>query len=151
MMANPSKLNHSTGAYKMATTAFALLVRFGSSVLAGVSFRVQKIRSTGNRPTLESPAQRRHQRVLYLGTLKHEFCNLYHRVKVLRSRHLCRTVISPLSPLELVELAHPLQHKLLHARICGIRRLKTILPAGTLVDLHVVVMSIHRARQRRRD
>jgi hypothetical protein len=34
-------------------------------------------------------------------------------------------------------------HWPLHARICSIRRLQTILRTQTLVDLRVVVMSIH--------
>jgi hypothetical protein len=129
----------------MATTAFALLVRFRSSFLEWVSFRAHRnVRFTGSRAILERPALRWHYRVLCLGTLKQEFCNLYHRMEILRSGHPCRPGITPLSPSELTELARPFEGKLLHARIRGIRRLQTILRTATLVDLHVVVVSIHR-------
>jgi hypothetical protein len=110
--------SHDSGAGSMATTAFAFLVRFRTSFLEWVSFRAHRnVRSTGSRAILERPALRWHYRVLCLGTLKQEFCNLYHRMEILRSGHPCRTDRTPLSPSELTELARPFQGKLLHARI----------------------------------
>ena len=128
----------------MATTALAALVRFGNSFLKWVSFSAhRKVRSAGSGAISERPALGGRYGVLFPGTLKQEFCNLYHRMEILRPHR--RIGITPLSPSELAELARPrhVQRELLHTRIRGIRRLQTILRTATLVDLHVVITSVH--------
>jgi len=122
------------------TTGGASLVRLGRTLREWFSLgghRVAERRQTG--PILTGLRLRWHYRLLYLGTLKQELCNVYHRMEILRNRHLCQTGTTLLSVYEQGRLSPHLRRTLTCARIRGIQRLQTILPTATLVDLHLAV------------
>jgi len=124
------------------TTSGGSQAQFGRTFLGRFSFGARMGKSSGQTgPILIGLRLRWRYRCLYLRTFWQEFCNVYHRMELLRKRHLCQTGTSLLSSSELAALSRRDRSNLLRARIHGIQRLQTILPTATLVDLHLIVES----------
>lgn len=125
------------------TTVGASLGRHCKTLLEQFSFHGRKASSSHRKgQILIGPRLRWHYRFLYLKTLRQELCNVYHRMEILRSRHLCQTGISLLSISELAHLSRHHQNTLLRNRTSGIQRLRANLPTATLVDLHLAIKLI---------
>ncbi len=126
------------------TTFGASLIQLCRAALARFSFHA---RSQAERrqigPILVGPRLRWHYRFLYLRTLRQELCNVYHRMEIVRNRHLCQIGTSLLPTYEGALLSHPARNKLIRARILGIRKLRSNLPTATLADLHLLIESLH--------
>jgi hypothetical protein len=93
-------------------------------------------------PILVGPRLRWHYRILYLRELKRELCNVYHRMGILRGKHLCQIGTTLLSTYEGAKVSHRQGRRIVYVRSLGIQKLKTILPTATLVDLHLLVESL---------
>ena len=122
------------------TTAVSWLAQSYSTWLGRFLFRGRRPLASHQTSRSLTPLQLRlHFCFVYLRTLKQELRNVYHRMGILRDRHLCQTGISLLSISEQCRLSHRHQNRLLCARRLGIQKLLTILPEASLVDLHLVV------------
>jgi hypothetical protein len=93
-------------------------------------------------PILTSAGLRWRYYYAYLCTLMGELRNVYRRMEIWRDRHLYQTGTTLLSASELHQYSHQNCRRLLHVRKRGIRKLLTILPGATLVDLHLATILV---------
>jgi hypothetical protein len=98
-------------------------------------------------PILVGPRLRWHYRILYLRELKRELCNVYHRMGILRGKHLCQIGTTLLSTYEGAKASHRRRRRIEHVHSLGIQKLQTILPTAVLptavlVDLHLLIESL---------
>lgn len=119
-----------------ATLRERLYTRAKELVLSGV----RKAKSRGISCLSYPLIDPQHFRLVYLRTFWCEFCNLYRRMEILRRARLHRCGIGLRTPSESAQKRHVRYREWLLIRNICIRRILSIHPRATLIDLHLATI-----------